>query len=106
MTEIDEFKGAWMALGNIAPDRLLQLQKVATIESIASSTRIEGSLLTDRQVEKLIGNLKIQKFETRDEQEVDPSVNFEFSKTYLAYYKFYNKPNMLKKYQIWQNKII
>jgi Fic family protein len=70
MTEIDEFKGAWLALGNIAPDRLLQLKKVATIESIASSTRIEGSLLTDQQVEQLIGNLKIQKFETRDEQEV------------------------------------
>ena len=70
MTEIDEFKGAWLALGNIAPDRLLQLRKVATIESIASSTRIEGSLLTDQQVEKLIDNLKIQKFETRDEQEV------------------------------------
>lgn len=70
MTEIDEFKGAWMALGNIAPDRLLQLQKVATIESIASSTRIEGSLLTDQQVEKVIANLQIQKFETRDEQEV------------------------------------
>lgn len=70
MTEIDEFKGAWLALGNIAPDRLLQLKKVATIESIASSTRIEGSLLSDQQVEKLIANLKIQKFETRDEQEV------------------------------------
>ena len=70
MTEIDEFKGAWMALGNIAPDRLLQLQKVATIESIASSTRIEGSLLTDQQVEKVIANLQIQKFDTRDEQEV------------------------------------
>ena len=70
MTEIDEFKGAWTALGNIAPDRLLQMQKVATIESIASSTRIEGSLLTDQQVEKLIANLSIQKFETRDEQEV------------------------------------
>jgi hypothetical protein len=25
MTEIDEFKGAWLALGSIAPDRLLQL---------------------------------------------------------------------------------
>jgi Fic family protein len=70
MTEIDEFKGAWQALGNIAPDRLLQLKKVATIESIASSTRIEGSILTDQEVEQLLGNLKIQKFETRDEQEV------------------------------------
>ena len=70
IAEIDEFKGAWRALGNLATDILLQLQKVATIESIASSTRIEGSKLSDRDVEKLLLNLKIQKFNTRDEQEV------------------------------------
>ena len=70
IAEIDEFKGAWRALGNLATDILLQLQKVATIESIASSTRIEGSKLSDRDVEKLLLNLKVQKFNTRDEQEV------------------------------------
>ena len=70
ISEIDEFKGAWKALGNLAPEQLVQLKKVATIESIGSSTRIEGSRLTDRQVEILIANLKIQKFTTRDEQEV------------------------------------
>ena len=70
IAEIDEFKGAWRALGNLAPDILLQLQKVATIESIASSTRIEGSKLSDREVERLLSNLQINKFETRDEQEV------------------------------------
>ena len=70
IAEIDEFKGAWRALGNLAPDKLLQLQKVATIESIGSSTRIEGSRLTDRQVELLLSGLQVQKFETRDEQEV------------------------------------
>lgn len=70
ISEIDEFKGAWRALGNLAPDKLLHLQKVATIESIGSSTRIEGSRLTDRQVEMLLSGLQIQKFETRDEQEV------------------------------------
>jgi Fic family protein len=70
IAEIDEFKGAWRALGNLAPDKLLQLQKVATIESIGSSTRIEGSKLTDRQVERLLLGLQVQKFETRDEQEV------------------------------------
>jgi Fic family protein len=42
----------------------------AAIESIGSSTRIEGSQLTDREVEKLLSNLDIQSFETRDEQEV------------------------------------
>ncbi len=46
------------------------LRHVATIESIGSSTRIEGSKLSDREIENLLGKLKIQKFETRDEQEV------------------------------------
>lgn len=67
---IDEFKGAWRALGTLAPDRLSALRRVATIESIGSSTRIEGSKLSDRDVDKLLSNLAIQFFETRDEQEV------------------------------------
>ena len=66
----DEFKGAWRALGTLAPDRLSALRRVATIESIGSSTRIEGSKLSDRDVDKLLSNLAIQFFETRDEQEV------------------------------------
>ena len=70
IARIDEFKGAWRALGSLAPERLIALRRVATIESIGSSTRIEGSKLTDREVEKLLSNLAIQTFETRDEQEV------------------------------------
>jgi Fic family protein len=46
------------------------LRRVATIESIGSSTRIEGSRLTDSQVEHLLANLEIKSFATRDEQEV------------------------------------
>jgi Fic family protein len=67
---IDEFKGAWRALGTLAPDRLSALLRVATIESIGSSTRIEGSRLSDREVERLLSNLQIRSFATRDEQEV------------------------------------
>jgi Fic family protein len=70
IAEIDEFKGAWLALGSLAPDRLSALRRVATIESIGSSTRIEGSKLTDREVEKLLSNLEIKSFASRDEQEV------------------------------------
>jgi Fic family protein len=70
IARIDEFKGAWRALGTLAPDRLLALRRVATIESIGSSTRIEGSKLTDREVERLLSNLAIQSFDSRDEQEV------------------------------------
>ncbi len=70
IARIDEFKGAWRALGTLAPDRLSALRHVATIESIGSSTRIEGSKLSDREVERLLSNLQIKSFDTRDEQEV------------------------------------
>jgi len=70
ITKTDEFKGAWRALGTLAPERLSALRRVATIESIGSSTRIEGSKLSDREVEQLLANLEIKTFDTRDEQEV------------------------------------
>jgi Fic family protein len=70
ISRIDEFKGAWRALGTLAPERLSALRRVATIESIGSSTRIEGSKLSDREVERLLANLAIKSFATRDEQEV------------------------------------
>ena len=70
ISELDEFKGAWRALGTLAPERLSALRHVATIESIGSSTRIEGSKLSDRDVERLLRNLEIRQFDTRDEQEV------------------------------------
>jgi Fic family protein len=70
IARIDEFKGAWRALGTLAPDRLSALRNVATIESIGSSTRIEGSKLSDRDVERLLFNLQIGSLATRDEQEV------------------------------------
>ena len=70
IAEIDEFKGAWRAIGRIAPERLSSLRRVATIESIGSSTRIEGARLSDRDVENLLANIRIGSFATRDEQEV------------------------------------
>jgi Fic family protein len=70
LSEVDEFKGAWRALGTLAPERLNALRRVATIESIGSSTRIEGSKLTDREVEHLLARLEIKSFASRDEQEV------------------------------------
>ena len=70
IAEIDEFKGAWKAIGRIAPERLSGLRHVATIESIGSSTRIEGARLTNQDVERLLTRLEIRQFGTRDEQEV------------------------------------
>ncbi len=63
-------RATWRALGTLAPERLRALRHVATIESIGSSTRIEGSKLSDREVERLLSNLEIGSFASRDEQEV------------------------------------
>jgi Fic family protein len=70
IAELDEFKGAWQLLGRLAPERLRALRKIATIESIGSSTRIEGATLSDLEVEKLLSDLKAHSFVSRDEQEV------------------------------------
>lgn len=70
IAEINEFKGLWKSLGRLTPDRLSALKKVATIESIGSSTRIEGAKLSDQQIEVLLSDLNTQSFQTRDEQEV------------------------------------
>ncbi len=70
IAEIDEFKGKWLALKTMSPDRLHQLRRIATIESVGSSTRIEGAKLSDTQIETLLSNLTSTSFKTRDEQEV------------------------------------
>lgn len=70
ISEIDEFKGRWRAINTLSPDRLKMLKKSATIESIASSTRIEGVKLTDAQVETLLSKIKRTSFKNRDEEEV------------------------------------
>lgn len=70
IAEIDEFKGAWRTMGTLAPERLSALRRIATIESIGSSTRIEGSKMSDQEVGRLLSNLEIKSFNSRDEQEV------------------------------------
>lgn len=70
VAEVDEFKGRWQALKNLAPDRLTALRRSATIESIGSSTRIEGAKLSNYQVAQLLSSLSAESFRSRDEQEV------------------------------------
>lgn len=70
VANIDEFKGAWRLLRNIAPERLTALRRVATIESVGSSTRIEGVKLTNAQIEALLSGLETRAFTSRDEEEV------------------------------------
>ena len=70
IAEVDEFKGAWEHMRKLTPDRLLALKKVATIESIGSSTRIEGAQLSDSEIEMLLSQSNALSLQTRDQQEV------------------------------------
>jgi Fic family protein len=70
VAEIDEFKGQWRALKTLSPETLSLLRRTATIESVGSSTRIEGAKLSDREVAALLSNLKVESFRSRDEEEV------------------------------------
>ncbi len=70
ISRIDQFKGVWTNLDQEENRYLRELRKIATIQSIGSSTRIEGSSLTDAEISSLIKNLKISKLQSRDEQEV------------------------------------
>jgi len=67
---IDSFKGRWNVLEKQENIYLRELRKTATIESIGSSTRIEGAKMTDIEVKELLDNLKNTKLQTRDQQEV------------------------------------
>ena len=69
ISSIDFFKGKWEAIPR--DQRYLhELKTMATIESIGSSTRIEGAKLTDAEIAELLKHIKISKLKSRDEEEV------------------------------------
>ncbi len=70
VAELDGFRAKWTVTQILAPDRLAALRRVATIESIGSSTRIEGAKLTNSEIEALLRGVKTYSFRSRDEQEV------------------------------------
>ena len=70
ISQIDLYKGKWNIIERQENIYLKELRKIATIESIGSSTRIEGGTLTNKEIEELLNDVKITKLKTRDEQEV------------------------------------
>ncbi len=68
--QIDRFDASWNSLEKIQGEKLIHLKSIATIQSVGASTRIEGSKLTDNDVEKLLKKIDISKFADRDSQEV------------------------------------
>lgn len=70
IAEVEKFQGMWEHLEKSGKNILKELRHIATIQSIGSSTRIEGSKLSDKDIQSLLRHLEINKLETRDEQEV------------------------------------
>ena len=68
--QIDELKGRWTSGAKLNPVVLGRLKKSVLVTSTGASTRIEGSRLSDEDVEKLMRGISIQKFADRDKQEV------------------------------------
>lgn len=100
IAETDEFKGLWQSFAQLPPDRLSGLKKVATIESIGSSTRIEGAKLSDQQIEALLSHLDTLSFQTRDEQEV---VGYAYvcEQIFAHYQEMPFTENMIKQMHVW-----
>lgn len=70
LAKIDGVKSGWKMNVRLSPQLTTKLQKTTLITSSGSSTRIEGSKLSDTEVAQLFQKMRIKKFRTRDEQEV------------------------------------
>jgi len=100
ISQIDLYKGRWNEIEREKNIYLKELRRISTIESIGSSTRIEGSTLTDKEIEELLSNIKISKLKTRDEQEV-----IGYYETLEIIYENYKSINLTENYikQLHQN---
>jgi len=70
ISQIDRFDASWASIEKREGQSLNQLKSVATVRSVGASTRIEGSKMTDDEVEALLKEFEITKIEDRDSQEV------------------------------------
>lgn len=70
ISQIDRFDASWSSIEKREGQSLKELKSIATIQSVGASTRIEGSKMTDEEVEVLLNKIDIQKIADRDSQEV------------------------------------
>ena len=61
ISQIDELKGRWVGGLNLSPQSLNRLKRSVLASSTGASTRIEGSKLSDEEVESLMRGLTTQK---------------------------------------------
>ena len=70
IARIDELKGLWRGSAQLHPHVLKQLKVSVIITSTGASTRIEGSQMSDAEVERLIRGLHAKPPKGRDAEEV------------------------------------
>jgi Fic family protein len=70
ISRIDELKGLWHGSAKLNPHILKQLKASVIITSTGASTRIEGSRMSDEEIERLIRGLKTKSPKGRDAEEV------------------------------------
>ena len=68
--QIDELRGQWVEGADLDRQVLTRLRKSVLVTSTGASTRIEGSELSDKDVEKLMRGLSLKRFRSRDMEEV------------------------------------
>ena len=70
INQLDRFDASWSSIERKEGQSLKQLKSIATVESAGASTRIEGSKMSDDEVDVLLANLSIEKLTNRDTREV------------------------------------
>ncbi len=70
ISNIDRFDATWSTIERKEGQTLKHLKSIATVKSVGASTRIEGSKMSNKEVEVLLDNINITKIEDRDSQEV------------------------------------
>ena len=70
ISQIDRFDASWTSIEKKEGQTLKQLKSIATVRSVGASTRIEGSKMSNEEVEVLLKEIDITKIEDRDSQEV------------------------------------
>jgi Fic family protein len=70
LSQLDRFDASWSSIEIKEGQSLKQLKSIATVESVGASTRIEGSKMSNEEVDVLLADLSIEKLTDRDAQEV------------------------------------
>ena len=100
LSSLDRFDSAWETLADKDANQLRELKTIATIRSIGSSTRIEGSQMSNEQVEELLKNIKLQNLKVVMPKKspdilrlwilyMNRSMKFKFAKTTSKVYTIY-----------------